>query len=114
MKTLPCKGCHGLCCGPVPVTLQELRNITKEIRSMPPKVRFELENQPRHFGTCIFYDLEQDKCGIHLVKPSICRAFGHYKNLACFRQPEAAAKEDWNTLELPAGLLTIDFTWKDF
>ncbi len=114
MESLPCKGCRGLCCGPVPVTKQELKNIKKKMKSMPLKNRLELENQDRYFGTCIFYDLNNDRCGIHLVRPSICRAFGHYNNLICFRNPKAAAVENWNVKEMYVGILTEDFTWKDF
>jgi Fe-S-cluster containining protein len=114
MEILPCKGCRGLCCGPVPVTDQELKNIKKKIKSMPLKNRLELENQNRYFGTCIFYDLDNDRCGIHSARPSICRAFGQYNNLVCFRNPKAAAGENWNAKEMYAGILTEDFTWKDF
>lgn len=114
MESLPCKGCKGLCCGPVPVTEQEVKNIKKKIKSMPLKNRLALENQQRYFGTCIFYDLDNDKCGIHSARPSICRAFGNYSNLVCFRKPEAAAAENWNAKEMHAGILSVDFTWKDF
>ncbi len=114
MESLPCKGCRGLCCGPVPVTEQELKSIKKKIKSMPHKIRLELENQDRYPGTCIFYDLVKDRCGIHSVRPSICRAFGLYKNLICFRKPEAARAGNWNVEEITAGLLSVDYTWKDF
>jgi Fe-S-cluster containining protein len=103
-----------LCCGPIPVTEQELKNIKKKIKSMPLKTRLELENQPRHFGTCMFYDQDNDKCGIHSVRPTVCRAFGHYNNLICFRKPEAAAVGNWNAKDIHLGILSIDFAWKDF
>jgi uncharacterized protein len=114
LDSLPCKGCKGLCCGPVPVTEQELKKIKKKVKSMPQKERLKLENQNRYYGTCIFYDLDQDKCGIHAVRPSVCRAFGYYKNLICFRQPEAASNKEWFQQENVVGILTLDFTWKDF
>lgn len=114
MESLPCKECKGLCCGPVPITKQELKNIKKQIIGMSLKYRSELRNQHRYFGTCIFYDLDNDKCGIHSVRPSICRAFGHYNNLICFKKPEAATEQDWNVTEDPIGILSVDFTWKDF
>ncbi|MEW9702520.1 YkgJ family cysteine cluster protein [Paenibacillus sp. SI8] len=114
MSDLPCQGCKGLCCGPVPVTQQELQIIKKKVKSMPAKVRKELEHQERHFGTCIFYDLDHDKCGIHAVRPAVCRAFGYYRNLVCFRKPEAAAAHNWNMKEQPSGILSVDYTWKDF
>ncbi|KEO83827.1 YkgJ family cysteine cluster protein [Tumebacillus flagellatus] len=114
METLPCTGCRGLCCGPVPVTEQELKKIKKKIKSMPPKLRAELEGQKRFFGTCIFFDQDKDRCGIHSVRPAICRAFGLHKNLVCFRKPEAAVKANWSAAEAPVGILSEDFTWKDF
>ena len=114
MENLPCKGCRGMCCGPVPVTESELRNIKKAVKTMPQKKRLQLENQMRFFGTCIFYDQDQDKCGVHSVRPSICRAFGHYSNLICFRKPDAAAPSQWVAKEKPVGVLSVDFTWKDF
>lgn len=114
MESLPCKGCKGLCCGPVPITAQELKRLKKKIRAMPPKKRLELEHQHRYQGTCIFFDLDNDKCGIHEARPEICRAFGYYRNLVCFRKPELAATSHWIAKELSVGLLSVDFTWKDF
>ncbi|WAH37909.1 YkgJ family cysteine cluster protein [Alicyclobacillus dauci] len=114
MNNLPCQGCKGLCCGPVPVTEKELKKIKKKVRSMPPRIRSNLQNQPRHFGTCIFYDLDQDRCGIHSVRPEVCRAFGYHKNLVCFRNPAAATEGTWMAEDMHVGLLTVDITWKDF
>lgn len=114
MESLPCNGCHGLCCGPVLITKQELKYIKNKIKLMSPKYRSELENQERFFGTCIFYDLDKDRCGIYSARPSICRAFGRYNNLICIKKPEAAMTESWNAADEPIGLLSVDFTWKDF
>ena len=114
MENLPCQGCRGLCCGPVPVTERELTQIKRKIKSMSRKNREELENQHRFFGTCIFYDLDRDRCGIHSVRPGVCEAFGQYRNLVCFRQPDAASESDWHAKERAVGVLSVDFTWKDF
>jgi len=114
MQTLPCKGCRGMCCGPVPITEDEFKKIKKKIKNMPGKLRHELKNQQRFFGTCIFYDDKNDRCGIHSARPSICRAFGYYKNLTCFRNPQAAAEENYAPEDQPIGVLSVDFTWKDF
>lgn len=114
MDTLPCQGCKGLCCGPVPITEKEFNKIHKKIKSIPRKIREALENQPRYLDTCIFYDLNKDQCGIHTVRPEICRAFGFHKNLVCFRKPELATKENVNLMEKPIGYLSIDITWKNF
>lgn len=114
MNQLPCQGCRGLCCGPVPVTQQELKKIRKYVRSRPEKLRSELKNQHRYPGTCIFYDLDRDQCGIHPARPQVCRAFGVHKNLVCFRAPEVATKGPYIADEPHVGTLSIDFTWADF
>jgi len=115
METLPCKGCKGMCCGPVPVTESELKRIKKKIKSMPTKLRLQLQEQERYYGTCIFYDLNKDRCGIHSVRPEICRMFGYYKGLTCPRKPELATKTIVHSnKENHVGILSLDFTWKDF
>lgn len=115
MEILPCEGCKGLCCGPVPVTESEFKKIKKKIKSMPTKIRSELMNQKRYYGTCIFYDLNKERCGIHSVRPEICRMFGYHKDLVCFRKPGLAIKDtEKSSKEKHVGILTFDFTWKDF
>lgn len=117
METLPCKGCKGLCCGPVQITETELKKIKKKVKTMPKKMRDALENQTRFHGTCIFYDLDGDKCGIYSARPDVCKMFGYHKSLVCFKKPELAVKDDTKLLERSseiAGILSIDFTWKDF
>jgi uncharacterized protein len=114
MGDLPCKGCKGLCCGPVPISERELRQIKKDINKMPAKRRHSLKNQQRFLGTCIFFDEANDCCGIHSVRPAICRAFGHHQNLVCFRKPEAASAKTYYPNEEAVGTLSIDFTWNDF
>jgi len=114
MESLPCKGCRRICCGPVPITDQELKKIKKKIKVMPRKLRLELKNQQRFYGTCIFYDEINDQCGIHSARPSICRAFGYHNNLVCFREPNVAFGKNYIASELPIGILSIDFTWNDF
>ncbi|WP_127581932.1 YkgJ family cysteine cluster protein [Paenibacillus koleovorans] len=114
MDALPCQGCRGLCCGPVPVTNKELRAIRKLLGAMPRRRRIALEQQERFFGTCMFYDQDSDKCGIHSARPDVCRAFGHSSNLVCFRRPESATGSPWQASSDPAGILSVDFTWKDF
>lgn len=114
MNSLPCQGCRGMCCGPVPITEQELKQIRKKIKSMPSQKRSQLANQQRFMGTCIFYDQDHDKCGIHSARPAVCRAFGHYKNLTCFKNPEAATGDNWKAKEQPVGILSIDYSWAYF
>ncbi|MBB6672706.1 YkgJ family cysteine cluster protein [Cohnella nanjingensis] len=114
MPQLPCQGCRGMCCGPVPITESELKRIRKYVRGMPLPARSKLEGQLRFFGTCIFYDQDQDKCGIHPARPAVCRAFGLHRNLVCFRMPEAASGEAWAAGEPSVGVLSADFVWNDF
>lgn len=114
MESLPCKACKGMCCGPVPITNNERKKIQKEIRKMPVKKRLELKNQNRYIGTCIFFDEINNRCGIHSARPSICKAFGFYQNLVCFKSPSTASTKRYHASEPPAGILSVDFTWKDF
>lgn len=81
---------------------------------MPRKLRDELEKQPRLYGTCMFYDLDRDQCGIHAARPDICRMFGYHKDLVCYRKPELATKEATTLKQKQIGYLSIDITWKDF
>ncbi len=81
---------------------------------MPIHLRASLENQQRYYGTCILYDLDNDKCGVHSARPSVCRAFGNHSNLICFRNPEAATRGNWNAAQKPIGILSVDITWNDF
>jgi len=82
---------------------------------MPSKMKSDLENQTRYYGTCIFYDLEKDRCGIHSVRPEICSMFGYFKELVRFRKPELATKKiEQSGKESHVGILSVDITWKDF
>ncbi|MFG3432691.1 MULTISPECIES: hypothetical protein [Lysinibacillus] len=45
MGKLPCEGCKGLCCGPVPITEKELKVIKRRLQSMLVKMRTELRHQ---------------------------------------------------------------------
>ncbi|WP_312117620.1 YkgJ family cysteine cluster protein [Brevibacillus reuszeri] len=114
MQALPCQGCRGLCCGPVPITEKEYKKIQKKVKSMPRKIRDGLEKQPRLYGTCMFYDLDRDQCGIHDARPEVCRMFGFHKDMVCFRKQELATKEPVRLRETVIGHLSIDVTWKDF
>ena len=114
MNTLPCQGCKGLCCGPVPITDKERKLIHKKLKAMPKKLREGLAHQQRFPGTCIFYDVNHDRCGIHSFRPDVCRLFGYHEDLVCFRKPELATKAKAPIKERHVGYLSIDFTWKDF
>ncbi|MFO1445173.1 YkgJ family cysteine cluster protein [Bacillus sp. Bva_UNVM-123] len=61
------------------------------------------------------YDLRNDRCGKHSVRPEICRMFGFYEGLACFRKPKLATKQMHQSVKVNhIGILTFDFTWEDF
>ncbi|MFD2614345.1 YkgJ family cysteine cluster protein [Paenibacillus gansuensis] len=112
--TLPCQGCRGLCCGPVPVTEQEITAIRKKVKTMPAKQKQELQSQLRFPGTCIFFDQTNDRCGIHSVRPQVCRDFGYYQDMVCFRKPEAATKVRSGYALRHKAILSVDLTWADF
>jgi Fe-S-cluster containining protein len=113
LPSIPCDSCKAICCGPVPVTKKELIEIKKGIKRNPEKYK-ELMKQQQYFGNCIFLNLDTYKCEIYSFRPSICKAYGNYKNLPCIRKPEAASKEYLVVKDDPAGILSVDFTWKDF
>lgn len=111
---LPCETCIGLCCGPVPITEKELKTIKKKIRSIPVNQKKELQKQMCFHGTCIFYDFDNNRCGIYSVRPEVCRKFGYHENLVCPFAPKVANKEAWYNEDSHIGLLSIDFTWEYF
>lgn len=81
---------------------------------MPIKKRAELEHQHRYYGTCIFYDIEKDQCGIHSARPDICRLFGYHQELVCFRKPELARNEVQIGPREEIGVLSLDIKWEHF
>jgi uncharacterized protein len=92
----------------------EFKRIKKKLKSMPIQKRKELENQHRYYGTCIFYDLEKDQCGIHSARPDICRLFGHHQELVCFRKPELARNTTPIGPRKEMGVLSLDIKWEHF
>lgn len=118
-KPFKCTNC-GLCCGPVPVTKNELKKIKKEVNKMSFSKIQKLRSQKRDPLTCIFRDLENDKCSIYKARPDICRMFGFYKEMKCPNNPEHATKSreegnkriERNTKNNPVvGVLSVNITW---
>lgn len=73
LPAMQCDDGCGQCCGPVPASTAELAAIRAFIT--------EHGVVPKEQGiTCPFYD---GKCGIYPVRPTLCRAFGHTKELKC-------------------------------
>lgn len=116
MKNFKCINC-GECCGPVPVTEQEAKQIREKISRIPKDKLFQLKHQKRPPLTCIFRDTEKNKCSIYDVRPEICRMFGAYKGMVCPNNPGHATlghKEGMEKLFKngePAGILGIHITW---
>lgn len=104
-----CQSC-GECCGIIPVTKREWRNIKKEVRQMPKEEQTRLSNQERQPGTC------------YKARPTICSMQGEYEGLECPRQPECAVgtkEEGYKHLRQMgatskiAGILGIDLGWDE-
>ncbi len=52
MERLPCNGCRGMCCGPIPITKDEMRKIKKENKSNARKEAAGVET-----ATTLLWDL---------------------------------------------------------
>ena len=69
-KYKSCKDC-GKCCGPVPITEDDVKEIGEYIKENKIKVR---KVDPLSLN-CIFRDEKSKKCLIYPVRPLICRLF---------------------------------------
>ncbi|WP_422445997.1 YkgJ family cysteine cluster protein [Thermoanaerobacterium sp. DL9XJH110] len=86
MKTrIPEHKCHncGECCGPVMATEKEIEKIRKYVRDMPKEYKEKLKNQEKAILTCPYRDIENKRCAIYPVRPTICRMFGVVKGMQC-------------------------------
>jgi Fe-S-cluster containining protein len=71
------EGC-GACCGPVPVTLDEITRIKRYM------IRNDVVPTKRDDPlTCPLFDGKG--CTVHPVRPFICKAFGHVRGMRCPR-----------------------------
>lgn len=84
-----CENC-AKCCGPVPVTQNELEHIKTKWRSLPLRVRNKIQKQKRERDTCILLDTETKQCTVYEERPLICKMYGMYKGLKCEFFPEEA------------------------
>ena len=105
-----CVNC-GECCGPVPVTGDDVARIKKYMRenSLPRKVA--KQQHPRL--ECIFRDNEGKRCSIYPVRPMICRLFGVAAGLNC---PKGNSAEiDGHPLVLNKAYIGIqnDIRWEE-
>ena len=75
-----CTNC-GECCGPVPLTGEDVARIKSYIRSHEqPKQAMQ---QPHGPLECIFRDNEKKSCSIYPVRPMICKLFGVTAGMSC-------------------------------
>lgn len=75
-----CCNC-GVCCGVIPVSRDELKNIRIYLQFHP----FVLQYAAAHAGqvTCPFRDNAKQRCLIYEIRPIICRLFGVAKGMNC-------------------------------
>jgi uncharacterized protein len=124
MKSFACVSC-GDCCGPVPVTANEFNRIKVKLSRMPSTQYNRLMNQTRDELTCMFRDVEKNRCGIYSVRPEICRMFGYYEGMACHQngnevfatKTEREGRENILSKfkgQSPIGILTLEIKWDRF
>ena len=76
MENIPnefsCKNC-GKCCGPVPITPNELRKIEKYLAKRP-KIKRKAASKGFSIN-CVFRDEATQTCMIYPCRPKICKIF---------------------------------------
>ena len=105
-----CKGCVA-CCGPVPVTAEEMTGIQKALAKMRPREIKRLKKQKRGHLDCMFIDHEKKRCSIYNARPLVCREFGYVKGLPCPYFPEHATGKGTKERPTPIGVLGQSITW---
>jgi|SRR5699024_6178534 len=108
--SLNCSSCVD-CCGVVPVSKQEMKNIQKELKKKSVTTINRLKKQDREPMQCMFVDVENKRCSIYKARPNICKNYGYAKGLACPYQPEKAIREYKGKREKPIGILGMSITW---
>lgn len=113
-----CQNC-GDCCGPIPVSKDELHDIIEAIRHMSPEERSRLKNQKRDKFTCPLRDIEKKRCSVYGVRPKVCQLFGQVERLRCPHNLGASVMSKvQESMELkgirePVGVLGMDIGWKE-
>ena len=72
-----CTNC-GKCCGPVPATWKEIREIAAYMVKNP-----DIKPVYKDIINCHFRNDDQQKCMIYPVRPLVCRLFGVAKGMEC-------------------------------
>lgn len=87
---LPCRQCWGDCCGVVPFTKKEIKEIKKKYRKKLRGLKtVKDENGQIYFikaienNQCPFYNKKENKCDIYDARPIICKAYGQTPFLVC-------------------------------
>ena len=97
-KDFPCDKCPEHCCGTVPFSRQDIKNLKAKSKKLlrgikevpyldgflliPNKTKYEVGNESNLFSTdCIFKtDLG---CSIYELRPQVCKDFGNVDRLRC-------------------------------
>lgn len=118
MNEFACTNC-GSCCGPVPVSRQELTIIKEAVKKMSKKRIQQLQNQKRDTFTCLLLDTKMKRCSVYENRPKICQMFGFYQGMACPNNPShatksrgAGEKELKHMKQEMAGVLTTQIKWE--
>ena len=99
------------CCGPVPVSINELNAIKDYVSKMKPKEVKRLKKQKRSPMQCMFVDTQKKKCSIYGARPELCKKFGYVKGMPCPYFPEEATQKDDFKPTMPIGVLGQSITW---
>lgn len=113
-----CQNC-GKCCGPVPVSKQELKQIRKAIHEMSTAERERIKAQKRKDLTCPLRDVENKRCSVYSARPTVCRLYGHVQQLRCSNNPKTPVMPQAIEASLlrgignAVGVLGLDIGWKE-
>jgi len=86
-----CRNC-GDCCGPIPITEDELNRIKTALSEIEPAEIDRVKAQERGDLTCILRDTENKRCLVYRVRPFLCREFGHVSGMKCPQNPRVPFK----------------------
>lgn len=113
-----CQNC-GDCCGPIPVSGEELRKILEAINQMSPRERKRLKNQKRDEFACPLRDEEKKQCSVYEARPQVCRLQGRVEGMPCARNPgapvmsKAAEQAMLESIGPAIGILGLDIGWNE-
>ena len=108
--SIKCGSCVA-CCGPVPVSINELNVIKDYVRKMKTKEVKRLSKQKRSPMQCMFVDTKNKRCSIYEARPELCKKFGYVKGLPCPHFPDEATEKDNYKPARPIGVLGQSITW---